>query len=288
MSFSVLRGVTLGAALSLSVSTLSFGLMAPAFAAGTDASTVVAVVDGEKITRGDIEALKARMGAQIPQLAQVPLEAVYQGLLDRAIDQRLMEKEARKAKLQNDPEIKKQIKDVEAELISRSWLTTAVDKRVTDAKVKEAYDRIIKETPAEDEVRARHILVETEDKAKDIIAKIKGGAKFEDLAKSESKDNGANGGDLGFFRAAQMVPEFSKAAFDLKPGELTQTPVKTQFGWHVIKVEERRKLQPPKLDEIADQLRAEVAQSEASSVVEELRKKAKVETFRLDGSKSAN
>ncbi|WP_081628531.1 peptidylprolyl isomerase [Novispirillum itersonii] len=283
MSFSALRGVTLGAAIALSV-----GFTAPAFAAGAADATVVATVDGEKITRADLEALKLQMAAQYPQLGQVPLDAVYKGLLDRAIDQRLMEKEARKAKMQNDADVKAQLKDMESELIRRAWLGKTVEKRVTDDKVKAAYDQLIKTTPDEEEVRARHILVESEDKAKDLIGKLNGGAKFEDLAKSDSKDPGAaNGGDLGFFRKGDMVPEFSEAAFGMKAGELSKAPVKTQFGWHIIKVEERRKVQPPKFEEIAPQLRGEVAQAEAAAVIKDLRVKSKVETFNLDGTKAA-
>lgn len=283
MSFSALRGVTLGAAIALSV-----GFTAPAFAAGAADTTVVATVDGEKITRADLEALKQQMSAQYPQLGQVPLDAVYKGLLDRAIDQRLMEKEARKAKMQNDAEVKAQLKDMESELIRRAWLGKTVEKRVTDDKVKAAYDQMIKTTPDEEEVRARHILVETEDKAKELIGKLNGGAKFDDLAKTESKDPGAaNGGDLGFFRKGDMVPEFSDAAFGMKPGELSKAPVKTQFGWHILKVEERRKVQPPKFEEVAPQLRGEVAQTEAAAVIKDLRDKAKVETFNPDGTKPA-
>lgn len=283
MSFSALRGVTLGAAIALSV-----GFTAPAFAAGAADATVVATVDGEKITRADLEALKLQMAAQYPQLGQVPLDAVYKGLLDRAIDQRLMEKEARKAKMQNDADVKAQLKDMESELIRRAWLGKTVEKRVTDDKVKAAYDQLIKTTPDEEEVRARHILVESEDKAKELIGKLNGGAKFEDLAKSDSKDPGAaNGGDLGFFRKGDMVPEFSEAAFGMKAGELSKAPVKTQFGWHIIKVEERRKVQPPKFEEIAPQLRSEVAQAEAAAVIKDLRVKSKVETFNLDGTKAA-
>lgn len=283
ISFSALRGVTLGAAIALSV-----GFTAPAFAAGSADTTVVATIDGEKITRAELEALKQQMAAQYPQLGQVPLDAVYKGLLDRAIDQRLMEKEARKAKLQNDADVKAQLKDVESELIRRAWLSKTVEKRVTDDKVKAAYDQMVKSTPDEEEVRARHILVETEDKAKDLIGKLNGGAKFEDVAKAESKDPGAaNGGDLGFFRKGDMVPEFSEAAFGMKAGELSKAPVKTQFGWHIIKVEERRKMQPPKLEDVAAQLRGEVAQAEAAAVIKDLRDKAKVETFNPDGTKPA-
>ncbi|GAB3127921.1 peptidylprolyl isomerase [Novispirillum itersonii] len=283
ISFSALRGVTLGAAIALSV-----GFTAPAFAAGAADTTVVATIDGEKITRAELEALKQQMAAQYPQLGQVPLDAVYKGLLDRAIDQRLMEKEARKAKMQNDADVKAQLKDVESELIRRAWLSKTVEKRVTDDKVKAAYDQMIKSTPDEEEVRARHILVETEDKAKELIGKLTGGAKFEDIAKTESKDPGAaNGGDLGFFRKGDMVPEFSEAAFGMKAGELSKAPVKTQFGWHIIKVEERRKMQPPKLEDVAAQLRGEVAQAEAAAVIKDLRDKAKVETFNPDGTKPA-
>ena len=141
--------------------------------------------------------------------------------------------------------------------------------------------------PAEEEVHARHILVATEDEAKALIAEIKKGAAFDKLAKEKSTDkaSGAEGGDLGWFKKTDMVKEFADAAFDLKKGELTETPVKTQFGYHVIKVEDRRKAPPPAFEEMADQLREEMAREAVTAQLDQLRSGAKIEKFNIDGSK---
>ena len=141
--------------------------------------------------------------------------------------------------------------------------------------------------PSEEEVHARHILVATEDEAKALIAEIKKGAAFDKLAKDKSTDkaSGAEGGDLGWFKKSDMVKEFADAAFDLKKGELTETPIKTQFGYHVIQVEDRRKAPPPAFEELAEQLREEMAREAVTAELDLLRSRAKIEKFNIDGSK---
>ncbi|MFA7429589.1 MAG: peptidylprolyl isomerase, partial [Rhodospirillaceae bacterium] len=131
-----------------------------------------------------------------------------------------------------------------------------------------------------------HILVDSEDAAKAIITDLKKGGDFAAIAKEKSSDPGAaNGGDLGWFTKGTMVPEFAEAAYALKPGAITEAPVKTQFGWHIIKVEDRRKAEPPTFDEAKEDLRAQMAEEAVTEVLAGLRKDAKVETFALDGSK---
>src|SRR5207249_5540110 len=138
------------------------------------------------------------------------------------------------------------------------------------------YDDAIGQMKKEPEVRARHILVETEDEAKAVVAELKKGADFAELAKAKSKDPGsADGGDLGYFTKDQMVPEFSEVAFKLYPGQLSN-PVKTQFGWHVIKVEDRRTKQPPEFDKVKDQIEAYLARKAQTDFITKLRQSAKV------------
>lgn len=283
MSHAVLRHAALAALVAAGIGFASLSSV-PALAAEPD--PVVAVVNGEKIKRSDLEAMKARVGQQIPQLAIMPLEAVFEGLLDRAIDQKLLTSAGKKAGLEKDPAVIAQLEQIRQELIQRAYLQKAVEKTLTDAKLKEAYDRMVKDAPVEDEIKASHILVDSEDAAKAIITDLKKGGDFAAIAKEKSSDPGAaNGGDLGWFTKGTMVPEFAEAAYALKPGAITEAPVKTQFGWHIIKVEDRRKAEPPTFDEAKEDLRAQMAEEAVTEVLAGLRKDAKVETFALDGSK---
>jgi peptidyl-prolyl cis-trans isomerase C len=158
----------------------------------------------------------------------------------------------------------------------------------TDAKLHEQYDKFLKEQPAKEEVSARHILVPSEDEAKAVIAELNKGADFATLAKQKSTDPAKDtGGDLGFFSRDAMVPEFADAAFKLGKGEYTKTPVHTQFGWHVIKVDDRRTAAPPSFEESKDELTSEVARDIITAKLKALRDGAKVETFPFDGSPPA-
>jgi peptidyl-prolyl cis-trans isomerase C len=151
---------------------------------------------------------------------------------------------------------------------------------LTDEALHQTYDEAVRSMAGQEEVRARHILVESEDEAKAILEQLKGGADFATLAKEKSKDPGAaEGGDLGYFTKDQMVPEFADVAFKMYPGQLSN-PVKTQFGWHVIKVEDRRTKQPPEFDKVKDQIEAFLARKAQTDFISKLRQSAKIE--RLD------
>jgi peptidyl-prolyl cis-trans isomerase C len=151
---------------------------------------------------------------------------------------------------------------------------------MTDDSMHKIYDEAIKQTPNEEEVHARHILVPTEGEAKDIEAQLKKGGDFAALAKEKSKDPGAaDGGDLGYFTKEQMVPEFAEAAFKLEKGQ-TSDPVKTQFGWHIIKLEDKRIKPTPTFDQVKGQLQSYVARRAQAELVDKLRKTATIE--RLD------
>lgn len=276
----------------LAVAIVALGFAAPSVLWGPAAAqepaagenTVVAVVEGEQITRQDLEQLKVKMAGQVPQVANMPLEALYQGLLDRAITEKLLLKQAREQDLAEDPQVKEQMQAVENELIQRAYLARAVEERITDEQLQEAYQQFLKDNPAQQEVKARHILVETEEKAKELIEQLKGGADFEELAKTASTGpSGPRGGDLGWFAKDAMVPEFAEAAFSLEKGQITEEPVKTQFGWHVIKVEDTRTTEAPTFEEAKEQLQAGLAEQALEDVVADLRKDAEIQTFGLDG-----
>jgi peptidyl-prolyl cis-trans isomerase C len=217
----------------------------------------------------------------------MPLQAVFPALLDRIIDSKLVVQEGKKSKVTEDPAFKKRMAFVEDQVLQDFWIQREIARQVTADKLQKRYEERLKQMPTEEEVHARHILVSTEDEAKALIAEIKKGAAFDKLAKEKSTDkaSGAEGGDLGWFKKSDMVKEFADAAFNLKKGELTEAPVKTQFGYHVIKVEDRRKAPPPAFEEMADQLKEEMAREAVTAQLDQLRSGAKIEKFAMDGAK---
>jgi peptidyl-prolyl cis-trans isomerase C len=192
---------------------------------------------------------------------------------------------ARKEGLQDDPAVKKQIARAEDATLQNALFSRDIGPQVTEAKVKERYEATVANKPGEEEVHAAHILVAKEDDAKSIIAELDKGGDFAALAKAHSTDPGAaQGGDLGFFKKADMLPEFSAAAFALEPGKITQEPIHTQYGWHVIKLIERRTAPAPTFEQAHDQIRQEMIQAGVKQVVAEARQGLTVEKFNPDGS----
>ena len=247
---------------------------------------VVAVVNGQQIHLSDVEIAQQSLPQQYRNM---PLAAVFPALLDRMVDSKLVEQDGRTNKVTDDPAFKKRLAFVEDQVVQDFWLQKQIAEKVTPEKMKQAYEEKVKNLPAEDEVHARHILVATEPEAKAIIADLKKGAAFDKLAKEKSTDkaSGAEGGDLGWFKKTDMVKEFADAAFALKKGELSQTPVKTQFGYHVIKVEDRRKAPPPSFEELSGQIHQDLARETVTAMLNKLRADAKVEKFNIDGSAPA-
>jgi len=256
----------------------------PAQAAQPLKDPVVATVNGQPIRLSELEVAQQSLPQQYRNM---PLQAVFPALLDRIIDSKLVVQEGKKSKVTEDPAFKKRMAFVEDQVLQDFWIQREIARQVTADKLQKRYEERLKQMPSEEEVHARHILVSTEDEAKALIAEIKKGAAFDKLAKEKSTDkaSGAEGGDLGWFKKPDMVKEFADAAFNLKKDELTETPVKTQFGYHVIKVEDRRKAPPPAFEEMADQLREEMAREAVTAQLDQLRSGAKIEKFAMDGSK---
>jgi len=245
---------------------------------------VVATVNGQQIRLSELEVAQQSLPQQYRNM---PLQAVFPALLDRIIDSKLVVQEGKKSKVTEDPAFKKRMAFVEDQVLQDFWIQREIARLVTAEKLQKRYEERLKAMPAEEEVHARHILVSTEDEAKALIAEIKKGAAFDKLAKEKSTDkaSGAEGGDLGWFKKSDMVKEFADAAFNLKKGELSESPVKTQFGYHVIQVEDRRKAPPPAFEELADQLREEMAREAVTAQLDQLRSGAKIEKFAMDGGK---
>jgi peptidyl-prolyl cis-trans isomerase C len=245
---------------------------------------IVASINGQPIHLSELEVAQQALP---PQYRNMPMQAVFPALLDRIVDSKLVVQDGRKNKVADDPAFKKRMSFVEEQVIQDFWLQREIAKKVTPERLQQRYEERLKSMPAEEEVHARHILVSSEDEAKTIIADLKKGAAFDKLAKEKSTDkaSGAEGGDLGWFKKTDMVKEFADAAFALKKGETTEMPVKTQFGYHIIWIEDRRKAPPPAFEEMQEQLREELARETVTGVLDTLRASAKIEKFNIDGSK---
>lgn len=263
---------------------------APKPAAGPAAGTladdpVVARVGAKEFKRSDVLVLLQQLG---PEVQQMPLQMIYPQLVEQLVQAHLVTEAGYKAKLQDSADVKKRVKQAEEQIVQSAWLKAEVDKKLTQDKLKTAFDKWIKENPPQDEVRARHILVKTKEEADALIKQIKGGADFAKLAAEKGTDGTKdNGGDLGYFVKDQMVKPFADAAFAMKPGDVTPTPVKTDFGFHVIKLEDKRRQTPPTFDQAAPQLRQAVAQEVAGELIDGLQKAAKVQMFNIDGTPMA-
>ena len=245
------------------------GLALPAFAQN------VAIVNGKAVPKARVDALAA-------QLAKTgrPVSAEMQGQLkDEVIAREIFMQEAQKRGLDATDDFKSQMELARQTLLIRELFADYQKANpVTDADIKAEYDKFVAANGGK-EYRARHILVEKEDEAKAIIASLKKGGKFDEIAKKQSKDpgSGANGGDLDWANAASYVPEFSGALVKLNKGQTTQEPVKSQFGYHVIRLDDVRDAQLPKLDEVKPQIAQQLQQQKLAKFQEELRGKAKIE-----------
>jgi len=216
----------------------------------------------------------------------VPPQQAYPMVLDRLISMVAVADAAKRAGLDKQPEVAKQLARSRDEVLSNALLGSKVGPTITPEAINAVYQKDYANKPGVEEVHARHILVPTEDEAKKIIVELKAGADFAKLAAQYSKEPGAadRGGDLGFFTAGDMVPEFSNAAFALKVGTYSTTPVHTQFGWHVIKVEERRAAPPQTLEQATPEIRQMLIRTGVDKVVKESLATTKVERFNPDGS----
>ena len=242
---------------------------------------VVAKINGGEIHKSDLLAAQK----QLPQqYQQVPLEAIFPQLLDQVVNNKLLIDAAKDAKLENDPEVKDRIAKLQERVEEQVYIDRLLAKATSDDALKALYQKSIKDAPAQEEIHGRQILLKDEAEAKAVIAQLDKGGDFVKIANEKNPSKDSNGGDLGYFTKDAMPPEFGDAAFALKKGQYTKTPVKTQFGWHVIKVEDRRPAAPPSFEDSKEKLANEAEKNTIDAKVAELRGKAKVEQFNLDGS----
>jgi peptidyl-prolyl cis-trans isomerase C len=245
-----------------------------ALAAGKDG--VAAVVNGKNITVAEI---KTAYDANPATKDKVSFNEFYNRTLDLFVDGEVVYQAAEADKITETPEYQKQLKGLKEELARKLYLEKQVRAKVTDKAVKQLYDDYKNSLKGEKEVKAKHILVSSEDTAKEVIAKLNENGQFDKLAKEYSKQPA----ELGYFSKETMVPEFSQAAFALKKGQYTKTPVKTQFGYHVILVEDIRDAKPEPLKKIEPQLKNMLAQKTMGDIVKGLQNKASIVKYGTDG-----
>ncbi len=242
---------------------------------------VVARVDGNPITDADIALAADDPALSLPAMDEAQKRDIIVGYL---VDLRIGARAAEAAKVGEGPEFARKLAYFRDKLLLDEYLDREVKKAVTPEATRKLYDDTVKNLKPEQEVRARHVLVETEDEAKKVAGRLKGGEDFGKVAGEVSKDPGSksDGGDLGFFTQDRMVQPFAEAAFKLEAGQISD-PVKTPFGWHVIRVEEKRMKTVPAFDEMKEQVETYLTRKTQQDLVLGLRQKAKVE--RLDEKK---
>ncbi len=241
---------------------------------------VVARVDGHEIRWADV----LTSADDLPERYRDQIESVFPALLDRLVDIRLLADAARDQGVAEEETVRRSLVSYEDKLLSGLLLERYLADEVTTAKVRERYDSLVAVRRANREMRARHILVETEEEAQSLIAKLDGGAVFPTLAREHSIGPSAGrGGDLGYFFARRMEPAFAEALLDLEPGVYTPKPVETDFGWHVILLVDRRDDDVPSFLDMQAQLRQEVTKEAIGRLIGSLRQSADLEMFPEDG-----
>ncbi len=253
---------------------------APAPAPAPPGDPVLARVDGMEIRQSDLEAELQRLP---PELRAVPVQVIQPLLLDQLITQKALVAAARAAGLERDAEVAARLRRAAEETLQQALLMREVQPLLTEEALRTRYDREAAARPQEEEIRARHILLPTEAEARTALAEVRRpGADFAEVARRRSTDpGGRNGGDLGFFKRGDMIAEFEQAAFALQPGQISANPVRTQFGWHIIRLEERRSVPAVSFEESREQLRQAAFEEGVNAAVERIRAAARIE--RLDG-----
>ncbi|MCF3947886.1 peptidylprolyl isomerase [Acidiphilium iwatense] len=243
---------------------------------------VVAIVDGHKIHLSDLA--KAAQSLP-PQFQQAPPQELYPVLLNRLVDERALLIQARKADIAKKKSVKIAMRHAADRALEAAYLREQVKPKLNDQAMKAYYQKHYVGQKQPEEVKARQILVKTQAEAEAIIKKLNGGAKFATLAQKDSIDPGAkNGGELGWFTKDEMVKPFADAAFALKPGTYTKTPVHSQFGWHIILSQGKRQKPMPSLDDVKDKIRQTLTEKAITDALQDARKGVAVKLFNPDGS----
>jgi peptidyl-prolyl cis-trans isomerase C len=255
--------------------------MTPGDVLKSPADPVVGIVEGHMIYLSDV-------GRAVPALPEnlrgLPFETLFPVVLDRIIDHQALVAIARRKHLDEDPAVRRDMDAATERVLEGALLAREAASQVTEDKIQARYSQQYAGKPATEETRARHILVSTEAEAKRLIAELAKGADFSALAKQNSKDpDRESGGDLGFFRRDQVWPAFADVAFALPPGQFSLSPIRNEFGWHIVKVEERRIVAPPSYSDVHDTLRQALLQEAVQRAVDGARSQLTIHRFNVDG-----
>jgi peptidyl-prolyl cis-trans isomerase C len=247
----------------------------------TPNNPVVAKVDNTEITRMDVLSYIQTLPDNV---RQAPIQQLFPMAMEQVVNAAIINEKTKGVQLDDNPEVQKQVEIARKNIVRGVYLQQLVDKKVTDSRLKKAYDEYKKAFPSVEEVNVRHILVADEAKAKDLVKQLDGGADFATLAKENSTDGTAkNGGDVGWFAKSEVVPAFADASFATKVGTYTKEPVKSEFGWHVIRVEDKRMRPVPEFEQAKPYLEVQVRREALDEIMEEWRDKADIERFDING-----
>ncbi|MBA5778706.1 peptidylprolyl isomerase [Stappia sp. F7233] len=240
-----------------------------------EAGDVVARVGDSEVTEADLAFASQDFATQLQQLPPTQWRGV---LTDIVVDMEVMANAAKAAGIDKEEDFQRQLDFLKLRALRNAYLVREVENKVTDADVKAAYDQEFENYSGEDEISASHILLKTKEEAEAAIKELEGGKDFAELAKEKSTGpSGPNGGSLGYFTRGQMVKPFEDAAFELEVGAITKQPVETQFGWHVIKVEDKRTQPAPELPAVSERIRQDLLRNRYAEVMEKLKAETKIE-----------
>jgi len=241
----------------------------------TQNAPIVAQINNEPVS---LETMIHAMNDLPQEIQSQPFINYYEGLLERVIDIKLLAQEGKKYEIQNEPSVKTAIEFVTEKVLMQAFLSKLVQESITDESLEKSYENFVSDKTSREEIKASHILLETKDDAIEVINLLNQGKSFEELAKSKSTGpSGPAGGDLGWFKRGQMVPPFEKAAFLLESQEITKQPVQTQFGWHVIKVFQKRIPDAPSFESMKTTLIQDIERKVIAKKVQDLRLSASIE-----------
>ena len=258
-------------------SILAFLLFSIMFLKATQAQNIpiVANVNNEDIS---LETMIHAMNELPPEIQSQPFMSYYEDLLERVIDIKLFAQEGKKMKLDEEPSVRAAIDFVIEKVLMQAFLSKYVQENIKEENLRASYNNFIADETSREEIKASHILMDTESEAIDVINMLNDGDDFAELAKNKSTGpSGPSGGDLGWFKRGQMVPPFEKAAFSLNKNEITQRPVQTQFGWHVIKIFDKRIPEAPSYESMKSKLIKDLERKIVSKKIQDLRNDALIE-----------
>ena len=258
-------------------SILAFLLFSIMFLKATQAQNIpiVANVNNEDIS---LETMIHAMNELPPEIQSQPFMSYYEDLLERVIDIKLFAQEGKKMKLNEEPSVRAAIDFVIEKVLMQAFLSKYVQENIKEENLKASYNNFIADETSREEIKASHILMDTENEAIDVINMLNDGDDFAELAKNKSTGpSGPSGGDLGWFKRGQMVPPFEKAAFSLNKNEISQRPVQTQFGWHVIKIFDKRIPEAPSYESMKSKLIQDLERKIVSKKIQDLRNDALIE-----------